>query len=368
RVSKRLFPPSRNFLFFVVILHSETTPISLAIITFDEGDNVMALFRQLFSEKQDSRPFEVIAVHNGGSNFTLECLDQARALSPVPFTIIQAPQNSLGHSRKLAIEAAKSPLVAFVDGDCQVPEGWLSQLREQLHHCLGQDPKTAGVGGPNRADPSSTFGQTLNLALASPLGHGGTAQGHWVDQLTKTDHLPTTNALFRRDKVLAVGNFDSSFSRTCEDVDLGVRLNRAGFSLFMGPGPVVVNRCAEGWREWLERMKRFGYSQARWVSLKRSGLHGPSVLSAFGIQGFLCLPLLGLAWPKLLGLYAAYGGLLIIESWRLYKLHRQLNQLFPVVGVLAITHFAYGWGSLRGYLDLLLGLNKVQAAKISQTG
>ncbi|MCB0365193.1 MAG: glycosyltransferase [Bdellovibrionaceae bacterium] len=349
-------------------MHSETASISLAIITFDEGGLLLPLFRQIFSEPQDSRPIEVLVVHNGGKNSTLDVLRQAQALSPIVFKIFEAPQNNLGHSRAMAVNGSCGELIAFVDGDCQVPPGWLARLRENLRLCQVRQAKTGGVGGPNRMDATTRLGETLNLVLSSPLGHGGSAQAQWVSELSPADHIPTTNALFVRRRILDIGNFDSSFSRTCEDVDLGVRLNQSGSPLFMGPDPVVINRCANDWREWGSRMVRFGYSQARWISAKRRGLHLPSIASAAGTLTFALLPLIGFFQPRALHLYAIYGALLMIESWRLYRSHRKIDQVFPVIALMALTHFSYGWGSLRGYWDLLFGLNKVQTANVSEAG
>lgn len=348
------------------ILRSDTKPVSLVVITYDEGPELLDLFRDLFAELPAHRPAEVIVVHNGGANKTLQLVHQACSLSPVPFHIELAHKNNLGFSRSLGVAKAIHPWVAFVDGDCRVFPGWLKDLADNLKILINEDPATGGVGGPNRLDPVAPLGQTLNLLLESPLGHGGSPQGQQVLAAKMADHLATTNALFVREVILKAGNFSADFPRTCEDVDLGLRINQSGRHLYLLPHPQVINQSALSWKQWSSRMIRFGQAQAQLISPKRKSLHPPSVVSAMGVVGALSLPVLGLYQPQVFWLAAFYGAALTIEAWRICLKGHRGQLVFSLAGAMALTHFSYGWGSLKGYLQRFLFLNKGQVTQASQ--
>lgn len=334
-------------------MHSETLPITLIVLTYDEKQSLLELFRKIFAEPASGRPSEVVLVHNGGLNPTLNWVRQAQQLSPIPFCLEVAPENNLGRSRAWAVQRATQPLVAFIDGDCRPPQAWLGHLYQQWLQISPNDPKCVGVGAPNRLDGESPLGATLNLMLSSPLGHGGSAQGHQPSEPRLVDHLPTTNALFLRSAILEVGNFSAKFSRTCEDVELGLRLGRQGFHLQLTDRPLVTNNCVQTWREWATRMFRFGSAQSCEVSPHRQEVHWPSVASAGGVLIAMALPVLGFIFPPSIWVIPAYGLLLTLESWRLCRRSRQAGEFFRLAGAFALTHWAYGLGSAWGFFHRL---------------
>ncbi len=129
-------------------------------------------------------------------------------------------------------------------------------------------------------------------------------------------------------------------------------------NLYLFPQPVVVNQSATSWIEWAQRMYRFGLTQSQLIAPKRNKTHLPSTFSAIGVFVAINLAIFTVILPTLIWIYLFYGFILILESWRICQASSNKNLIFPVAGALALTHFCYGWGSLKGYLKRLYSSEK----------
>jgi len=114
----------------------------------------------------------------------------------------------LGAARNLGIMKATSEIVAMIDADVILTEGWYQQLIEHL-----QNPRVAAVIG------------------TCIYGYGYKPLESYYEYLRRTDdqNLGCQNTMFRREAVLKVGNFDSSIKGAGEDYDLYQRLVAAGY-------------------------------------------------------------------------------------------------------------------------------------------
>jgi GT2 family glycosyltransferase len=126
-------------------------------------------------------------------------------------------------------EAARSPLVAFVNFDGEVEPDWDVPLRSLL-----TDPGVAIAGGM-LVDPSGGRVEALGLAIAPNLATYGLREGVAREQVAAgtIDVAAVSGALMmvRRDEFLAIGGFYENIWMYGEEADLAMRM----------PGRIVVD-------------------------------------------------------------------------------------------------------------------------------
>lgn len=320
--------------------------VSIGVLAYNEEKNIEKLLRSLFLQTWASSIAEIIVIDNGSTDATVSKVMAMQAESPFEIRVFKSPANHVGLSRAMIMELAQSPFVAFIDADCKAPADWLETLIAQFQKLKKVHGRLAGVCGPNRLPKDSEFHLMLNEVLSSPLAHGYSPQAWIPEEPVEADHLPTTNCLFVRSKVLEVGNFSSSLSRVGEDLELGRRMRKGLYTLILCPEPMVENNCAENLKEWSDRMFRFGRAQKLVSKLVETKGLGPQLLlnSAFIIS--LILLVLVLAKPGLVFLCVGYPLLILAESARLCYKNKNKQWFWKISQIFFYTHFYYIWGTI----------------------
>lgn len=161
--------------------------------------------------------FELVAINDHSSDGSDELL--SRLTQGWPRQSMQSLHGSgLGVSaaRNLGIQAARAPVVAFLDADDRYLPGRLRQPWELLQ----RQPELGHVhGGWQRIDGRGQF-----ICAVEPWREG--AAFNWNAALQHKAVLPSAWTV-RRAALLELGGFDQSLSHA-EDVDLMVRLAAAG--------------------------------------------------------------------------------------------------------------------------------------------
>ncbi len=174
-------------------------------------------------------------------------------------TVVRRSQNGgPGAARNEALAAVSTDLVAFVDSDCEVTEGWLTGLT-----WLFADPEVAVVAprvrprrNGQRADGSG-LGRYSAHRSALDLGTepGEVGPGRTVG------YVPTTAVVGRVTALQAIGGFDERM-RVGEDVDLIWRLIDHGWRVRYQPTVTVFHDEPRTWSGLLGRRLRYGTSAA----------------------------------------------------------------------------------------------------------
>lgn len=157
-------------------------------------------------------------------------------------------------ARNAGLEAACTPLVAFVDSDCLPSEGWLAALLGYF-----DDPRVAVVAP--RIVPSPVAAPTTLSryeAVRSSLDRGG-AEG-LVRPQSRIPYVPSAALLVRRE-VAGQPFFDPDL-RGGEDVDLVWRVAEAGWDVRYVPASTVAHDGPQSVRSWLGRRAFYGTTAA----------------------------------------------------------------------------------------------------------
>jgi glycosyltransferase involved in cell wall biosynthesis len=172
------------------------------------------------------QPAEVIVVVNGGAEVELDGV-----------RILRRDEPGRSEARNLGVEAARTPLVAFLDDDDAALPGRLERQRAALAAAwwaplaFGRVRVVDGTG-----EPREDWNRLLDRRFAR-LGRAASFE----DVLAVQAPIYTSATMVRREAFLAVGGFDPAFE-AYEDLDLYLRLARLGDLLPVDGEPVTTYR------------------------------------------------------------------------------------------------------------------------------
>lgn len=281
------------------MIDAPTRPVTLAAdpapdlgavaIGRNEGDRLIACLDSLVG-----RVARVVYVDSGSTDGSVS---EARARgvevveldTAVPFTAARA--RNAGLDRLLELEPAVR-FVQFVDGDCQVVDGWLDRARSELE----ARPELAVACGRRRERfPEATLYNLLaDLEWDTPVGDAESCGG---DAMMRVEAL---NAVGRYDPTLIAG----------EEPDLCLRLRLEGWKVARLDAEMTRHDLAmTRFDQWWRRHLRAGHAYAEGAARHGSKPGRPWVRQTLSNAAWgLGIPIacLGLAWPtgglSLLGL------------------------------------------------------------------
>lgn len=153
-------------------------------------------------------------------------------------------------ARNAGAALARTSLLAFVDADVRLPEGWIERLSGHF-----ADARVVAVAPRVRSGPAPGLVGVLEQQL-SALDMGD-APGE-VEQGGRLPYVPSAVLLVRRDAFRRVGGFDERL-RVGEDVDLVWRLAREGVVRY-DPEVEVEHGARDSLRAALGRRRDYGTS------------------------------------------------------------------------------------------------------------
>ncbi|MEC9047108.1 MAG: glycosyltransferase family A protein [Planctomycetota bacterium] len=210
------------------------------------------------------RAVAVVYVDSGSTDASVEAA-RARGVDVVelddahPFTAARA--RNAGLERLLEV-AADVEFVQFVDGDCEVVDGWLAAAAAALQ----ADANVAAVCGRRRerAPEASVYNLICDIEWDRPAGEADECGG---------------DAMMRVASLRAVGGFNGALIAG-EEPELCVRLRARGQRVLRLAAEMTRHDAAmTTWTQWWSRATRGGYAFALVHSVTRGAIWGRQLRS-----------------------------------------------------------------------------------------
>lgn len=195
--------------------------------------------------QRDGRPFEIVAVDDGGSDGSSRWLREQAAAGRL--TLVSGPGRGAAAAINAGLRAATHPIVCQIDQDVVIARGWLERLLAAL-----DEPDVAAAQGHYVTAPNAGFwarmmGRDLELRYAR-IGGG------------ETDHVCTGNSVYRASALHGVGLLDEDLGYGYDN-DLSYRLLAAGHCLSFVPEAKSVHFWREGLAGYLRQQFGVGYGR-----------------------------------------------------------------------------------------------------------
>ena len=205
--------------------------------------------------RQQRLPDQVVVVDNASTDGTG---DVARSfVDRLPgLVILQEPRPGEPIARNRGLQAVDADVVAFTDADCVPREDWLVSVLE----CFRSSPSCHAVAGKVVGHrPRSLAEKYLSVVGFPTPEEPETVEGTRFPPRT----FYTANLAVRREVLQALGGFDERLNVGC-DVDLCVRLLRAGYRIRYQPEVVVAHAHRDSLGKAGRRIWQYGTGVPLW--------------------------------------------------------------------------------------------------------
>lgn len=221
--------------------------VSVVLVSYNTREDLLCALGALRDHVR--LPLELLVVDNASADGSAEA---ARAAFPAATVLANAHNVGFGRANNQALRAARAPHVLLLNPDCEVRPGAV----EALLALLEARPDVGAVAPLTWNDdgtPQVSFGPALGLVsewrqrrLVDGVRRREARALARAEVLTRREHEPdwvsASCLLARAEALRAVGGFDEDFFLYEEDVDLCLRLRRAGWRIVHTPAAEVRHR------------------------------------------------------------------------------------------------------------------------------
>lgn len=249
--------------------------ITVSIVSYNTRDLLRQCLQSL-ETLRDELPLQILVADNDSRDGSLE---MARREFPDVEAFGTGGNIGFGRAHNLAFTRARAPFFLILNSDATISGADLRALRDFL-----RDRQSAGAVTPQLFYPDGTL-QTSHGAdpVLSDVFWQQTFLGAVRGRLSRSRkpplNSPTENAtaieveveqvpgacvLLRSDAFRAIGGFDARFWMYVEDVDLNLRLRRAGWKIYFLPRAKALHHLGASsgnWRARARMVAAFNHSQ-----------------------------------------------------------------------------------------------------------
>ncbi|NDF13686.1 MAG: glycosyltransferase family 2 protein, partial [Proteobacteria bacterium] len=172
---------------------------------------------------------EIVVVNNNSKDRTKEIVGRMPGV-----TIVDETQKGLVFARKCGLEHSTGELIANIDADVVVPEGWLSTVMA----AFARDPRLVALSGPYIYHDLGLVRRIL-VRLFYYLGYVGYILNSKVFRISGM--LQGGNFIVRRDAMAKIGGYDTRIAFYGEDTDVAKRIFKVGKVLWTFQLPMYTS-------------------------------------------------------------------------------------------------------------------------------
>ena len=252
---------------------------SVIVPVYNRPEEVRYLLESLSS--QTRRDFEVIVVEDGSSVTSEDVVREYSSRLDVHYFF--KPNSGPGPSRNFGFAHAQGDYFVLFDSDCILPSDYF----ESIEQALTLDPLDAW-GGPDRGHAAFTLRQramayTMSSFLTTGGIRGGKKRMGWFQP--RSFNMGISRKVYE-----ATGGF--AFERFAEDIELSIRIRKAGFKVGIVPDAFVFHKRRATFRQFFRQVFYFGVGRAQVGAAHPEEVKLTHWFPAFFTIGTLITPLL----------------------------------------------------------------------------
>lgn len=294
--------------------------LSVVIPCLNEEAFIGQCIRSVQNDLGTNSEVEIVVVDAGSSDQTTVIAESCGV------QVVNHPRSTIAAQRNAGVRLSSGEVIAFLDADCTVAEGWVQNGLE-----LFRSPEVLGGGCPPSVPSQDTTWVQRGWSFLKRKRRPDRMSVRWI---------PSANVWVRRWVFEQIGGFKEHLE-TCEDADLGFRISDLG-PMISDPSLRVYHHreprtlseffCKELWHG---KNSFSGISSGRWTWSELPSLIAPIYF------------LLGLGW-------------MIITSVLLVGKHATLSDLVLAVVFSLALPFAYTLravatkGNARNFIQYIL--------------
>lgn len=271
--------------------------VSVIIVSYNSSALLVECVHSVLASPEAD---EVIVSDNGSTDCAIEALEDLAGSEPRLRVVRNGRNLGFAAANNVALELARGDRILFLNPDCLLAADTIARLLDVLDRhtsagmvgCLIRNPDGSEQAGCRRQlpTPGSLFGQLLGrrAAVAAPLPAGPVA----------VEAISGAFMLVRREVLRTVGSFDEGYFMHWEDLDLCLRIRRAGHDILFVPDVEIVHFKGRSSRrhplrvEWYKHVGLMRYFRkfhfAAWPS-PLFGLVAVAIALRFLVQAPRCL-------------------------------------------------------------------------------
>ena len=317
---------------------------SIIVPIYNRPDEAYELLESLSA--QTFTGFELVLIEDGSTKPCDAEVEKFRERIAINYIVKENSGRS--DSRNVGMKNAKGDYFIFFDSDCIIPPQFLEVVNDFLINNY-----VDCFGGPDREHPSfNAMQKAINYAMTSFWTTGGIRGG----KVNMEKFKPRTfNMGFSREVYEKVGGFKDMYG---EDIDLSIRINRAGFTTKLFHDAFVYHKRRVNLKKFYRQVHIFGQARINLYIIYPGSLKPVHTLPAFFVVGCVVILLLSILFsPWFLGFPAFYLALLFVDS--LFKTKNLQIAGFSLITSM-IQIFGYGLGFIYAFIHKMLLLKGLE--------
>ena len=228
--------------------------LSIAIPTHYRPQLLERLLESILRQSLQAKDYEVIVVTNEAAD-TAKSVVRSFQECAMNITLYCCQRKSIALARNLALQKAQSPLVYFVDDDCELSQPDHLKSICEIHN---KYPLITAIGGGYSSPKKAPF----LVKRYNQLVNGWLK---WNQHHLQYVQLPGGNACYKK-QWLDGQTFNPDFTHGGEETDFHLRLQQAGQQVVFLPQLNILHHFTGQWQDIALKAFWQGQAKKQWVT------------------------------------------------------------------------------------------------------
>ncbi len=211
--------------------------VTVLIVTYESAESITAVLESL--NRQSYRDFDCVLVDNASKDATKARVETFKAVSNYPLTTVYLDDNrGFAGGNNAAYDHADGEYIALLNPDARAGEQWLQELTSNLD----RDTKAGICASRVLTWDGSAIDSAGDIMLSTLRCFKRESKAN--NRYKKREYVFSAcaaAAMYRREMIEKIGFFDEDFFLQCEDTDLSMRAQIAGWKILYLPEAVVYH-------------------------------------------------------------------------------------------------------------------------------